>query len=292
VKKGASRTADLTAAIRARHVMHDADLIFEDTLASQLVSPFWSFLLQRKLMNKIINSPLMPDMKGAESLVLCRAEFIERQLKRSINAGYRQYVIIAAGMDSFAYRYQGLDKSVCVYEVDHPATQAVKLERLQKNGVHSKVKTVYVAADLERTTLTDALLETDFNPKQKSFFSCAGLTYYLSETQVISLFADIGSLSAVGSELAFDYSDRTIELNSVQIKTRNKTRVFLKRRGEEIKSSLSSETLPREMSRIGYTLREEMGPKENHEYYFAKRPFDGLRSPSHNTVACYEKIIE
>jgi len=109
-----SKTADLTAAIRARHYTHDSNLIFEDPLASKLINKPLSFFVKRKVFNWLVHSSFVPDIKGSESLVLYRADYIERQLENAIQAGCTQYIIIAAGMDSYAYRCQSANNALNV----------------------------------------------------------------------------------------------------------------------------------------------------------------------------------
>lgn len=284
----ASRTADLTAAIRARHKAHDSELIFDDEFASQLTSRVLSVIVKWKAVNWLINSRFGPDIKGAESLVLYRADYIERQLSSAIKEGCRQYVILAAGMDSFAYRCKENAGTIKVFEIDHPTTQRVKLNRINKYKIKPKIETEYIAIDLANKTLEEALAGSSYQKELPTFFSCAGLTYYLSEDQIFDLFESIASISAAGSQLVFDYSDDSAVMTEDEHNKRNQIRSMLKNSGEEIRSNFSAEHLPGTMAEYGYSLKEDWGPKEIHHHYFSKRTPDGLRVSPHNRIACYE----
>jgi len=285
----ASRTADYTAAMRARHFVHDSNLIFEDPIASALTSTGLSMLLQQKTINWLYKSPLVPAIQGSESLILYRADYIERRLKIALEQGCTQYVIIAAGMDSYAYRCEELSDQVTVFEVDHPATQAVKRQRLADNNIQTRVNTEYIGADLATTSLAQALSDSSFNPNQATFFSCAGLIYYLTEAQSFGLFKAIAALSAPGSQLVFDYSDSSAPMTFLQRTKRRLIRRFLKWTGEVILSNFEASPLAEEMERYQFALKEDIGPTEIHQHYFQARQPDGLRASPHNRLACFEK---
>ena len=285
----ASRTADYTAAMRARHFVHDTEMIFNDPVANRLTSPGLSFLLQQKAINWVYKSPLVPAIQGSESLILYRADYIEQQLKDALERGCTQYVIIAAGMDSYAYRCEGISDQVTVYEVDHPATQAVKRQRLARHNIQPEVNTEYIGADLASTSLTDALSGSSFQADKITFFSCAGLIYYLSEAHAFALFKAIADLSAPGSQLAFDYSDNLAEMTLRQRTRRKIVRTFLKLTGEVILSSFEEQQLLERMESYNFRLNQDIGPAEIHQRYFEHRRKDGLAASAHNHLACFEK---
>lgn len=138
-------------------------------------------------------------------LVVIRAAYGERQVATAVERGVNQYVIIGAGYDSFAMRRKDLMQSLAVYEIDTPASQAEKRRRMQKAGIAEPVGVRYVAADLSQVTIEAALAGSDFDPGQAAFFSCFGVTYYLTKDPIKEILDLVAHKLAPGSAIAFDY---------------------------------------------------------------------------------------
>jgi methyltransferase (TIGR00027 family) len=88
----------------------------------------------------------------------CAIGFAEDELAKAVTRGTTQYVILGAGLDSFAYRRPDLVRSLDVYEVDHPASQAWKRERVAALGIPVPPTLHYAPIDFERTSLTEGLV--------------------------------------------------------------------------------------------------------------------------------------
>lgn len=152
--------------------------------------------LLRRLMNvHIVPSPL------------CRAAYTERTLKTAMLTGTEQYVILGAGMDTFAFREKEFLAKHKVFEVDHPLTQADKKERIASAGWTVPENLTFVPVDFTRNSLTQRLTAGGFDMTAKSFFSWLGVTYYLSAEAIGKTLAELSSLCADGSTLVFDYPD-------------------------------------------------------------------------------------
>ena len=113
-------------------------------------------------------------------LPLCRAAYAERTLKTAMLTGTEQYVILGAGMDTFAFREKEFLAKHKVFEVDHPLTQADKKERIASAGWTVPENLTFVPVDFTRYSLTQRLTAGGFDMTAKSFFSWLGVTYYLS----------------------------------------------------------------------------------------------------------------
>ncbi|MDP3927176.1 MAG: class I SAM-dependent methyltransferase, partial [Hydrogenophaga sp.] len=112
--------------------------------------------------------------------VITRARYAEDALKSAVERGATQYVIIGAGFDSFAYRRPNWAAELKVYEIDHPATQEMKRQRLAACGVDAAVSVEFIAADLSAETLGSALARSSFQRSRLTFFSWLGVTMYLT----------------------------------------------------------------------------------------------------------------
>lgn len=141
---------------------------------------------------------------GAQGYVLCRCRYIDDYFMKCIHSGITQVVILGAGLDSRAYRQETTDAKVRVFEVDHPATQAKKIERVRKVLGIMPPHVIYVPIDFNKTTL-DKLLDGGFDHTQKTLFIWEGVTYYLKAEAVDATLSWIKKNAAAGSTIIFDY---------------------------------------------------------------------------------------
>ncbi|NKQ54612.1 class I SAM-dependent methyltransferase [Amycolatopsis sp. K13G38] len=192
MNSGPSSTALTAAAARAAHALVDAEPhIFTDPLAVTVLGDRAEELLAY---HKV--SGAHPVLRGARTQVVVRSHYTERRLAQ---AGAGQYVVLGAGLDTFAYRSH---LSVRVFEVDHPATQAWKRACLDAAGISAAV--CYVAVDLETGSLLDALRRTGFDPKAPTFVSWLGVTMYLSADALANNLSALAQL-AEDTQLVADY---------------------------------------------------------------------------------------
>jgi methyltransferase (TIGR00027 family) len=151
---------------------------------------------------------------GVNGFLVARDRYIDDVLQSFLNEGLQQLVILGAGYDSRAQRFDLQDR-VKTFEVDHPATQADKLAKLQ--GIFGKVPehVIYVPIDFNTQTLAARLLESGYDPKRKTLFIWQGVTMYLTAEAVDSTLAFVVHHSGASSAIVFDYIYRSI-LEGVQ----------------------------------------------------------------------------
>ncbi|MEV6824559.1 SAM-dependent methyltransferase [Amycolatopsis sp. NPDC051102] len=193
----AGRTAFTAAAARAAHLLVDAEpVIFSDTLAAPLLGDQAEELLAYHRMHTT-----HPVLAGARAEAVCRSRFAEGRLTRS-NSGIDQYVILGAGLDSFAYR--STSRRFRVFEVDLPATQAVKRELLAAAGVAEPASVTFVPVDFEAEPVRERLVQCGLDPFRPVFVSWLGVTMYLTRPAIAATLTDLGGL-APGSEIVADH---------------------------------------------------------------------------------------
>ena len=199
VKNQSSFTALTAAAARAAHLVVDRPpFIFADTLAESLLGDqAEEFLAYHR------NHGGHPVLAGARTQTVIRARLTERLLAGSVHEGIDQYVILGAGLDSFAYR-SPLAGRVSVFEVDHPATQELKRERLAAAGLGPYGELTYVPLDLERTSLLDALRTNGFDLTRPAVVSWLGVSMYLTREAAGATLDQLAALAA-GTRLVMDY---------------------------------------------------------------------------------------
>ena len=185
--------------MRALHLLVDDDpKIFEDPLAAAFLSPEQATAL--KATPQIFQTP---EMRSLRAVFVVRQRYAEEELAKAIARGVSQYVILGAGLDSFAYRRADLRQTLHVYEVDHPATQQWKRQRLADLGIALPNNLTFIPIDFEVQTLAAGMAASPFNPHEPAFFSWLGVTQYLTTEAVLSTLHYIASSTAPSSEIVF-----------------------------------------------------------------------------------------
>lgn len=173
--KQPDNTALRTALWRALHVLtDDRPYIIEDRIGYELIKP------EKDWQER-------PDMKYTKRLrasIVARARFIEDMAKEQIERGVRQYVLLGAGLDSFAQRNTSISSQIDIFEIDEPDTLAWKKEKLIENGYGVADNLHFVPVDFEVSSWWNKLLHKGFNINQPTFISCTGVTLYLTKEAI------------------------------------------------------------------------------------------------------------
>jgi len=199
-----SFTAFTAAAARAAHLMVDAPpVIFADTLAGAMLGERAEEFIAFHRMHGT-----HPILAGARAQVTCRSRYAEDRLADAAGRGVGQYVLLGAGLDTFAWR-SPLAGRVRVFEVDHPATQAWKRRVESDPGWKRRVRAApagaaFVAVEFGRDSLRDELGRAGFDFGAPAFVSWLGVTVYLEPDAVGQTLAVAGGF-APGSEIVVDY---------------------------------------------------------------------------------------
>ena len=289
---GASLTALMSAFGRAFHQQTAAKPIFADTLAKGLMTQEEYSAMAGYILGGI--DFLAPEKKGSfagmdEALAylvntqiaptpIARARFCEDSLRAAVQTGTQQIVLLGAGLDTLAFRAPELVGRCNVFEVDHPATQADKLERVRRAGWVMPENLRFAAVDFAKDDLGKALLDAGFEPGKKTFFSWLGVSYYLAEEEIGRMLDSVAALSAQGSTLLFDFADEGLFESKVR-RVQNML-AMAAAGGEPMKSCFSYEALERLLERHGFLIYELLTPQEIQARYFAGRT-DGLSAFEH-----------
>jgi methyltransferase (TIGR00027 family) len=263
----------VAAAIRAGHLAFgDSPMIFEDPLAGDLItSRFWSIAANNRMVNWIARHILYRYTRPIEAYALGRARWAEDKLRKALATGIGQYVVLGAGLDSFAFRLPDWAAGVKVYEVDHPATQTAKRRRLAGLGLDMPHHLEFLPADFEKETIADALARSSFSPDQTAFFSWMGTTMYLSPEAAMQTLGAIASVAEAGSELVFDYIIPKELVSPEDFYLFDFSEKFLARRREPLFSLFDPGRFPGEVCGLGFELVENLSPPEQDARYFRGR---------------------
>lgn len=271
-----SRSAESTAAIRAAHFLHgDRPLIFEDPFAIELIGSEWREVC-------LCGNELSRSRGGA--IILGRARYTEDLLDAAVLSGVDQYVLLGAGLDTFALRRPDLTAMIRVYEVDQPETQAWKRDHLAQLGHELPDALEFIPADLEHETIVDALSRSSFRSDRRAFFSLLGLMPYLSREAIFRFLESVVAASAPGSEIVFDYRVSMEFVDPEDVPFVEAGDKFSAQGGEPKRSWLNPHTFPNEVSAVGLDLIESLSPKQLWDRYFDGRSDVG-RPSSHQHYA-------
>ena len=200
--RGASATARGAAGLRAAHVLlDDPPPILDDRVAVQLLEPgaAQSIMAQADRFN-------VPASLALRCEIAVRNRYAEDCLRAEASAGtIGQYVILGAGLDTFAYRQPTWGAGLSLFEVDHAASQMDKRIRLKRAEIAEPANLRYVEADLESNSLLANLLAAGVDPARPAFVACLGVLIYLDEPAVYRIMSVVASL-APGSRFVFTFS--------------------------------------------------------------------------------------
>jgi methyltransferase (TIGR00027 family) len=193
-----SHTAEFTAAMRADHLLHDADPLLDDAWALRLIEPGLRESVEKGEYHALL---VRSGLRPTQGHIVMRARFADDALAAAVTGGMRQLVVLAAGLDSSCLRR---DPRVRVIEVDHPASQRAKRERLTALG--APIGGVeFLAVDFAREDLAAALARSSLDRTRRAFVTWIGVTMYLPVPIALATLAQIRASVAAGSELVFDY---------------------------------------------------------------------------------------
>ena len=274
MKDKASMTALMSSFGRAFHAENEEHPVFTDRLAKDLMTaeeyaavqgyllggaqffePEFDLATQApgELLRRLVNVHIAPSP-------LCRAAYTEQALRAAALTGTEQYVILGAGLDTFAFREEEFLATHRVFEVDHPLTQADKRARIARAGWAVPENLTFVPVDFTSDSLRERLISGGFVPSVKTFFSWLGVTYYLSAEAIEKMLADLSALCADGSSLVFDYPDERF-FEATERRVQNTVRMA-KAGGEPMQSAFSYKELERLLEKHGFLIYELLTPED------------------------------
>jgi methyltransferase (TIGR00027 family) len=215
------------------------------------------------------------------SHVVLRSRYAEDCLHEAVVCGIRQYVILGSGFDTFAYRQPAWAASLRIFEVDHPASQRAKVERLRSSGISLPPNLEFVSADFEAASLRDILSLSSLDFRAPAFFSCLGVLVYLPEDSIKAIFQLIASFPKL-SEIVFTFSqgNRSSDDQSGWASLADAAAAV----GEPWRTYHDPDALRRELSEIGFSQIAFLSPEEAKQLYYRDRR-DGLPPPRRTTIA-------
>lgn len=276
-----SRTAERVAIERAAHQILDFPLVLVDPLAIRVLSPRRAALLQAHP-KRHDTSPIS---KPTRALVVVRSRMAENEIARLAAQGPAQYVLLGAGFDTFGYRNP--HANVRVFEVDHPATQRLKRERLAAAGIAVPASVSFVACDFTRDRLPEALNAAGCDRASPSVFAWLGVVMYLERGEVTETLRFIASAQAPVA-VVFDYALPAGSLHWLVRMLYRRALKRLERLGEPWRSFLEPGPLRAELLDLGFTEVEDLSADDINRRFLGDRA-DKLKAASISRIAIARK---
>jgi len=255
---------------RAAHQLLDRPRIHDDPLAFAILGEAQAAEM-RANPRRFEDGPVAPRLRA---FLAARSRLAEDALAQAVAAGVRQYVVLGAGLDTFAYRnpHPGLR----VLEVDHPATQAWKRERLAEAHVAIPASVTFAAVDFAAEPLPQALSNAGLRRDEPSFFSWLGVTPYLEPANVLATLAAIAPYTANGGGVVFDYHVPPALLAPPQRAAFEAMAAQVAAAGEPFRGFFEPASLIAALRAMGFHEVHDLGPDELNARLFSNRA-DGLR---------------
>jgi len=263
----ASKTALRVAIRRAVHQVLDQPCVLNDPIAVPLLGP-------RFVLDRFRESSRFA--RAFRAFMAARSRYAEDRLSECVADGVEQYVILGAGLDTFAYRNPFAH--LRVFEVDFPATQEWKRALLAQGAITPAANMTFVPLDFEHKTLADGLTDAGFDPSKPAFFSWLGVVPYLTREAFRATLETIAKLP-VGTAVSFDYALSPESLSPLRRLVFNALAGRVAKAGEPFKLFFTPGELDNEFRRAGFRRFEQLDSEQINGRYFAQRS-DGLKLPS------------
>jgi methyltransferase (TIGR00027 family) len=264
-----SQTSGIPAVMRALHQTSDEEpKILYDPIAPKLVD---IANLSGSWLAPFLAHPFAPQWRAG---FLIRSRYAEDSLADGVLRGLSQYLILGAGLDTFAYRQPHWAHALKIFEVDHPATQGFKRDRLVKSNIAPPDNLTFVPVDFETTSLKQALCNTSFAFHRTTFCSWLGVTQYLTLAAIDATLAFILSLPRA-SEIVFSFSLPQNALSGIEADAVAIAAAKSGEAGEPWISRFYPADLIARLRRMGFAEVIHLTPEQALERYVKKRQ-DGL----------------
>ncbi len=267
-----SKTAQFAAVRRAVHQLFDIPHVFDDPLALRMLD-----LDDTTAFTTECFSAYLPLFRYARAYIAARSRYAEDRLAEAVASGVRQYVLLGAGLDTFAYRHRNAD--LAIFEVDYPDTQAWKLRHLASAGMSPPPNRTFVPVDFERQQLAVELPKAGLSKDAPAFFSCVGVAPYLTCAAALGILKAVRELGGANA-IVFDYASPRGALSDWEKIAFDMLSEDVERVGEPFRGFFQREMLAGELRAIGFRIVDSPTTEDLNALYFRER-FDGLAVVGH-----------
>ncbi|WP_025715752.1 class I SAM-dependent methyltransferase [Paenibacillus sp. 1-18] len=280
-----SLTSLISAFGRAYHSQYDTPKIFDDFIAKDLISQKEFSDIKENMIqgipffNKDIAQRFQDDPDEILKWItqvqlsptpLARAAYCEKVLLNEVRLGLKQYVILGAGLDTFCFRHPELRNSLEIFEVDYPATQELKKQRLDDASLKIPSHLHFVPMDFTHHLSFQNLIAQGFD-HQKTFFSLLGVSYYLTKEENARLINHLFAQVPSGSSIVFDYSDENLFKEKGMSNRVDNMVKMASASGEPMKSCFTYYEIGNMLEKSDLLIYEHLSPATINDLFFENR---------------------
>jgi methyltransferase (TIGR00027 family) len=280
-----SLTSLISAFSRAYHSQFDTPKIFDDDLAKELISQAEFDRIKENMIQGIsfFSKEIEQRLEGNPDEILkwitqvqlaptplARAAYCEQVLALERVLGAKQYVILGAGLDTFCFRHPELEKSLEIFELDHPTTQESKKQRLERANLRLPSNLHLIPMDFTQEFSYQKLIDAGFK-NEKTFFSLLGVSYYLTKEDLLKLITQLFANVPSGSSIVLDYADEQLFVEKGIANRVDHIVKMAAASGEPMKSCFSYDEIEHLMEEAGLLIYEHLTPSEINKRYFSNR---------------------
>jgi len=269
--RAASGTAYNVAVMRAAHLIVDGKPpVLNDTVVARLLGPDMQAQIRAHA-----DELQTPPSRGLRSHVLLRSRFAEDALMDGVAEGIEQYVLLGAGLDTFAYRQPPWARRLTIIEVDHPASQGAKRAALAAARIEIPPNVRFADIDFERETLSHGLARCGVHTAKRTFFSWLGVTMYLTREAIEATLRTVLSFPK-GSEIVLTYAHTDSAASKLAEGSASG--------GEPWVSYFTPDELGAMLRSLGFSDARFLSREEAERRYYANRT-DGFTAPPRVSIA-------
>lgn len=249
----ASATAQSAAIHRAAHQLLDRPAVFSDPLALRIIGQE-----AENALRKGESRPILQGTAGLRAFLAIRSRFTEDCLAEAMTRGIAQYVLLGAGLDTFAYRGAYDPAHLRIFEIDHPATQEWKRGRLRDADIAVPGSVLYVPVDLERETAGEGLMRAGFDFAAPTFFALLGVVTYLTREAVKETLCFVAQQTRGPNEIVFDYPEPADAISPVQRRAMEVLAARVARVGEPFRTAFKPNQIKDILLALGFSRIDDM----------------------------------
>lgn len=205
---------------------------------------------------------------GVQNSIIARVRYFDDIVRESVDDDLEQLVILGAGYDTRAYRIDGIQEKVSVFEIDHPDTQVLKIAKIKEIFGNLPEHVTFVSIDFEREDLAQRLSETAYSPSKKTLFVMEGLVCYINESAVKKILSFIVQNSGKGSAVLFDYFPYSIVDGTCSLEVGKNMQARAESYGEPFQFGIKEGTIDAFLEKQGFSLIRNVGADDLKRMYF------------------------
>lgn len=274
-----SRSAGIIAAHRAvESSKSENERICYDPLARDFLPKGFTVIGQHDIPEEDALNLFKGIVPGFHEFFIARTRYIDDYLHDRIDKGLEQLVILGAGYDSRAYRFDELKNGIKIFEVDHPATQAVKKEKLFELFKKLPEHVTFVPADLKNVDLPSILLANGYDRHLKTLFILEGVTMYIDSDTVDAILSFVAGNTGDKSSVIFDYTYPEVLAGTCDRKEAEEWLKITQKSDEPLLFGFSQDTIEKFLSIRGFSNVVSVSAD-----YFSETYFSGVNANREST---------